>query len=167
MTSDTDQPAKGESGHPLLWSAVALLAFVLIAVVGYKYNSMRSSSVIATAALDPDCMLNHGACSASLADGASVTIAIEPRPIIAASPLHISLQTQGMEATGVVVDFRGESMNMGLNQFRMEPQESGHFRVEAVLPVCVRNSMLWIAEVQVATPRGLLIFPFRLESVHP
>jgi hypothetical protein len=167
MSSPTENPLTTESGHPLLWSIVALLLLVLIAVAGYKYRQMTLDNLVATASLDASCMLNTGQCSASLPDGRTASFAITPQPIVATTPLQLSLQLEGIEARGVEVHFRGETMNMGLNQFILTPQGEGRFGAEAILPVCVRNSMVWIADVLVATPQGRLAFPFRFESVRP
>jgi hypothetical protein len=167
MSDATAEHKTNEEGHPLLWSAVALLLLGLIAVAGYKYREMTLGTLIATAPLDTTCLLNDGRCSATLPGGATASFAITPQPIVATTPLQLSLQLEGLTANSVEVHFRGESMNMGLSQFTLTPQAAGSFGGEAILPVCVRNSMIWIADVLVATPQGRVAFPFRFESVHP
>lgn len=155
-----------QQGHPLIWSVIALLFLALIATFGYKYNNTKIGTVIATAPLDAQCLLNERSCSSTL-QNAQATLQIGPSPIVATIPMQVTLQTQGIDAKGVEIHFQGESMNMGLNQFRMNAQGGGRFTVEAILPVCVRNSMMWIAEVLVTTSQGTLVFPFRFESRHP
>lgn len=171
MSDPSEIPAShengGENGHPLLWSVAALLLLVLIGVAGYKYRQMDSADLIATAPLDVTCLLNAGPCTASLADGRTASFAITPHPITATTPLQLSLQLEGLEVRGVEVHFRGESMDMGLSQFTLTRQSPHNFGGEAILPVCVRNSMMWIADVLVATPQGRIAFPFRFESHRP
>ncbi|MEN8168703.1 MAG: hypothetical protein ABFS08_00590 [Pseudomonadota bacterium] len=167
MSDEIDKQETAEEGHPLLWSITALLLLVLIAVAGYKYREHIRSTVIATAPLDSNCMLNIEPCTATLSNGSSATLAIAPHPIVAATPMQLSLQLNGIAAQDVEIHFRGESMNMGLSQFILTHQSGGNFAGEAILPVCVRNSMIWIADVLVATPQGKLAFPFRFETIHP
>lgn len=167
MSDTTEKKETNQDGHPLLWTIAALLLLVLIAVAGYKYRQMASGNLIATAPLDTTCLLDAGSCTASLPTGASASFAITPHPIVATTPLQLSLQLKGIEARSVEVHFSGESMNMGLSQFTLTPQAEGTFSGEAILPVCVRNSMMWIADVLVTTPQGRVAFPFRFESRHP
>lgn len=167
MTASQETTATPINGHSLLWSVIALLTFILIAVAGYNYSPQQSTAIIATAPLNPDCLINEGPCSAKLEKYGDVTLNIEPRPLIATTPMQVSIQTRGMEAREVEINFRGESMNMGLNQFRLLDQGNGKFIAQAILPVCVRSSMFWIADVMVRTPQGTVVFPFRLETVHP
>jgi hypothetical protein len=167
MSDATAELKTNEEGHPILWSAVALLVLLLISVAGYKYREMALGTLIATAPLDTTCLLNNGRCRTTLPGGATASFAISPQPIVATTPLQLSLQLEGLKAINVEVHFRGESMNMGLSQFTLTPQSGGGFGGEAILPVCVRNSMMWIADVLVATPQGRVAFPFRFESIHP
>lgn len=167
MSDETDKHESGEDVHPLLWSVVALLLIALIAVAGYKYCEHRRGTIIATAPLDSTCMLNTQRCTSTLPGGSSASLAIAPHPIVAATPMQLSLTLEGIEAEEVEIHFRGESMNMGLSQFILTQQTGGNFSGEAVLPVCVRNSMIWIADVFVATPQGKIAFPFRFETIHP
>ena len=167
MTNDTDNQKSSEGGHPVLWSISAILLFILIAVSGYKYREMMLNSIIATAPLNTACMLNTGTCTTTLPEGGSVSFSINPHPIVAVSPLQLSLQLEGIEAQGVEVHFSGESMNMGLSQFSLTKQSEYNYNGEGILPVCVRNSMIWIADVQVATAQGKISFPFRFESTRP
>lgn len=151
----------------LLWSVLALLVFVVIAVAGYNYSAARHDTIIATAPLDSECLINLTPCSNKLPEGGSVTLNIEPRPLVATTPMRVSVQTNGLPANSIEINFRGESMNMGLNQYRLLDQGTGLFTAQVTLPVCVRNSMFWIAEVMVSTPEGTMVFPFRLETIHP
>ncbi len=167
MNDETDKHESNEGGHPLLWTITALLLIALIAVAGYKYLEHIRGTVIATAPLDMECLLNTERCTATLPSGKSASLAITPHPIVAATPMQLSLSLEGIETDKVEIHFRGESMNMGLSQFILVAQGKGEFTGEAVLPVCVRNSMFWIADVLVATPQGILVFPFRFETIHP
>lgn len=167
MSDETNIRESNEDAHPLLWSVTALLLIALIAVAGYKYREHIRGTIIATAVLDSTCMLNTQRCTATLPSGSSASLAITPHPIVAATPMQLSLTLEGVEADKVEIHFRGESMNMGLSQFILTHQTGGEFSGEAVLPVCVRNSMIWIADVLVATPQGKVSFPFRFETIHP
>lgn len=168
-TTSVEQPQEDEQGHPLIWSIAALCLLVAIAVAGYKYREFQRNSIITTAPLDSACLLNTGTCRTVLDGGLSAEIAITPLPIYSATPMQVALQltSTAEDILGVEIHFRGESMNMGLNQFTLQSQQEGRYGGEVILPVCVRNSMMWIAEVQVATGRGKLAIPFRFESRHP
>ena len=167
MSNETGNSESTKDGHPLLWSVTALLLIALIAVAGYKYREHIRGTIIATAPLDSTCLLNTQRCTATLPGGSSASLAITPHPIVAATPMQLSLTLEGIEADDVEIHFRGESMNMGLSQFILTHETGGEFSGEAVLPVCVRNSMMWIADVLVATPQGKVAFPFRFETIHP
>jgi hypothetical protein len=167
MSNETESSVTTEGGHPLLWSIAAILLLTLIAVIGSEYRERANSAIVATAPLDSTCLLNSGKCIAILPNGGSASFVIAPNPIIATTPMQLSLTLEGIEARNVEVHFRGESMNMGLNQFTLTHQAGGDFSGEAILPVCVRNTMMWIADVQVATPQGKVVFPFRFETRHP
>ncbi len=167
MSDEIEKQGPSEDTHSLLWSVAALLLIALIAVTGYKYREHIRSTIIASAPLDSTCMLNTQRCSTTLPGGSSASLDITPHPIVAATPMQLSLTLEGIEAEKVEIHFRGESMNMGLSQFILTHQGGGEFSGEAVLPVCVRNSMIWIADVLVATPQGKIAFPFRFETIHP
>ena len=167
MSNETGNSELTKDGHPLLWSVTALLLIALIAVAGYKYREHIRGTIIATAPLDSTCLLNTQRCTATLPGGSSASLAITPHPIVAATPMQLSLTLEGIETDNVEIHFRGESMNMGLSQFILTHNTGGEFSGEAVLPVCVRNSMMWIADVLVATPQGKVTFPFRFETIHP
>lgn len=154
-------------GHPLIWSLVALLLLAFIAVAGHKYREQQRNTVIATAPLDLNCLLHNSDCASRLPEGASASLSLSPRPILSATPMQVSLKLEGLAPSGVEIHFRGESMNMGLNQFTLGKVAEGEYGAEVILPVCVRSSMMWIADVVVATPQGKVTFPFRFESRHP
>ena len=166
MTTDISTVDSNERGFPLIWTITALLVLVVIAVAGYKYREQMRNTVIATASMDKQCMVNLSPCTASLSN-ASAHLTISPQPIVATRPMQVSLQLEGLEAERVEIHFRGESMNMGLSQFTLVQQAGGSYSGEAILPVCVRNSMIWIADVLATTPNGKIAFPFRFESFHP
>lgn len=167
MSDISEQPTTSNEGHPLIWTITALLLIILIAVAGYKYREHIRGTIIATAPLDSNCMLNTDSCTATLSAGGSASLTIAPHPIVAATPMQLSLHLEGLTAEDIEIHFRGESMNMGLSQFVLTKQADGQFSGEAILPVCVRNSMIWIADVLVSTPQGKLAFPFRFETIHP
>jgi hypothetical protein len=167
MSEVTEKLEANEEGHPILWSAVALLLLILIAVAGYKYREVANGTLVATAPLDTSCLLNDGNCTTILPAFGTASFAITPQPILATTPLQLSLRLEGIKARSVEVHFRGETMDMGLSQFTLTQQTEGNFGGEAILPVCVRNSMMWIADVLITTPQGRVAFPFRFESRRP
>lgn len=167
MSLETESHEAKTDGHPLIWSITAILFIALLAAAGYKYREHMQGTTIATAPLDQHCMLNMQQCTSRLPDGGGASLTIAPHPIVAATPMQVSLQLEGLEAQGVEIHFRGESMNMGINQFILTHNSAGNYSGEVILPVCVRSSMIWIADVVVATPKRKIVFPFRFESIHP
>jgi len=80
-------------------------------------------------------------------------------------PLTLRVEAPGLGADAVVVDFAGVDMNMGLNRFELKPTGDGVFSGTGLLPVCIRNRMLWQATVYAEADRGLIAAPFRFETV--
>ena len=51
-------------------------------------------------------------------------------------------------------------MNMGPNNVTLKPQQPGLYSGQGMLPVCIRNSMEWQADVYVQTDEGIFVAPF-------
>lgn len=149
----------------LLWGGFAVVLIALTVVAVLKVWPLLNPEIVATAPLDEGCDLRQGPCQARLATGESIEFAIEPRTIPVLQPLELQVRVAGLAARGVEVDFRGVDMNMGYNRPRLSAKSEGVFSGATVLPVCVRNRMLWEALVLVRTNKGIVAAPFRFETV--
>lgn len=116
---------------------------------------------------EPGCDLQRGPCSVSLPGGGTMTLSLGPRPIPVMSSVAVKVSFSDVQAREVAIDFKGVDMNMGYNHFVLTGGEDGHFSGTAVLPVCIRNRMLWDAWVLAATDDGRFTAPFRFETRHP
>jgi hypothetical protein len=148
----------------VLLDVVALLAIVLIAVVGYKLSPLLLPRADLTVMPEPGCDLHRKACAANLADGGRVELSILPRPIPMLTTLQVEVKGTGIDVARVDVDFAGVDMNMGLNRPALVAAGPGLFRGEAALPVCVTGNMQWQATVLVESPRSRIAVPFRFDS---
>ncbi len=112
-----------------------------------------------------DCDLHQGSCETDLPDGGKVSFSILPKTIPLTEPLQLQVQVQGKKVRKVDVDFSGVSMNMGYNRPRLKRVAEGSFAGEGLLPVCIRQRMDWEARLMLDTPDGLIIIPYRFETV--
>jgi hypothetical protein len=161
MPKDPTQPAR----HLIaLWAILAILLVTVLGVVVYKAWPLLYPQALALAPLNPDCRLREGPCTATFAEGGTVTLAIEPQGIPVLAPLTIGVDLAGLQALGVELDFAGVDMNMGYNRVALEPTGDGRYQGKGMLPVCVRDRMTWEAKVLVQTRAGLMVAPFRFET---
>ncbi len=79
--------------------------------------------------------------------------------------MALDVTITGEEVDSVEVDFAGVSMNMGFNRTHLEATDEGKFSGTITLPVCVRNRMDWEADVMLQTDMGIIVAPFRFETV--
>jgi len=107
--------------------------------------------------VDPDCVLNEAVCESKLAGGGTIGLMIGPKPILGASPLKFELSTQNLEVESAVIDLEGVDMNMGRYRFELDPDGESKFVAAGNLPVCVRNQMVWQADVWLNTRNQGLI----------
>jgi len=112
------------------------------------------------------CDLGRGPCRVELPGGGAIDIAIEPRPIPALKPLHLSVSAHGAKVQGVEIDFAGVDMKMGVNRPRLEAQGDGRFSGQTSLPICTTGGMQWETTVIVDIPGARVAAPFRFESGH-
>jgi hypothetical protein len=161
MTSD---PTQAHRNLAPLWVVLALLLAAVVGVVVYKAWPLLYPQGIALAPLDPGCRLSQGPCTATFAEGGTVTLAIAPPGIPVVAPLTLRVDLAGLQALGVEVDFAGVDMNMGYNRVGLEPAGEGRYQGKGMLPVCVRDRMTWEAKVLVQTRAGLMVAPFRFET---
>ncbi|MBI1422184.1 MAG: hypothetical protein GC149_01875 [Gammaproteobacteria bacterium] len=161
MTSSS--ASKSKQDRPQLWLYVTI-AILLIPLAVTVYLSMSDSDIGVTAPLNVSCDLHHGPCQSVFPNGAKVSLSIEPRPIAALKPLQIRVQTEGIEAKSVAVDFRGVDMNMGYNRPQLRQVAPGQYTGTWVLASCGLERMIWEATVIIETARTKMAAPFRLET---
>ncbi|MFW5454321.1 hypothetical protein [Thioalkalivibrio sulfidiphilus] len=111
---------------------------------------------------DGDCDLHAGPCRVSLEGGGWVELEIEPRPIRMLYPFTIEVRHEGVAAETVAVDFSGKEMEMGFNRPRLQQVETGVFRGDGLLPMCVLQRMTWRVQVLMdgAGGRGVAVYHF-------
>lgn len=158
--SDSKVP-QSEKKAGQLWTIIALLVLVILLTVSYKLKDLLKPGVSATAELDTSCDLRKGLCTSEIPGGGKVSLAISPNDIPILRPLQLQVQTEGIDVSGVEVDFIGVDMEMGYNRPKLEAKDNNHFKGKALLPVCVRSKMEWEARVLLQTDRGLIMAPFR------
>jgi hypothetical protein len=147
----------------LTLTAIAAIAAIL-AVSAFKVAPLLNPDPIQLATVDTSCDLGMGPCTAHFSDGGSVTLHLEPRGIPPLTKLRLAVFTQGIDASSVQIDFAGADMNMGFNRPTLTGVAPGRYRGEGMLPICVRDRMVWEARVLLETPQGLLAAPFRFET---
>lgn len=151
----------------ILWTLAGLLFLAVVVVAWLEVGPMLHPSATLVASLDDTCDLRKGYCEAAFPDGARVTFGITPRRIPVVEKLQLSVQTEGVDARRVEVDFSGVDMNMGFNRVTLARTGAGEFSGPAMLPVCVRARMTWEAKVLMHTDTGLMAAPFRFDTYLP
>jgi hypothetical protein len=141
---------------PIIGAAASLLALRAWEIVHPR--------VLAEAAADVGCDLHGGPCRARFPDGASVTLAIAPRPIRPATPLDVEVRVTALDADGAEVDFTSPDMNLGFNRATLAAAAGGSFGGRARLPVCTFDRMRWRANVLLHTPRGHVSAVFTFDT---
>lgn len=152
----------------LMLSASVILILILLAAASYKMQLSKSQNIITQATPDRSCDLQTSVCSVSIPGGGEISFSIEPRPIPLVTRINLSVDIKSIQAKAVSVGFQGTSMNMGPNNVALkskslaEDHSSYHssFQGTGMLPVCIRNSMEWKAQVFVQTDEGIIIAPF-------
>jgi len=145
----------------LMLALSGVLMAVLAGVAYYKSQLAKQENVLARANPDKTCDLHKNACQLDLPDGRKVRLSIDPKPIPLVTKFDIQVNIEGEpDIKSVLVDFKGTSMNMGPNTVKLTAKSNGQYNGNGMLPVCVRNSMEWQAEVWVRTDQGTLIAPF-------
>jgi len=169
MSEPLSQPAKPAHRSlttTLPWAIFGLVLVGLATLAVYQAWPLLYPVVTATAPLDPACDLRSEPCTGRFPGGGSVRFAIEPRTLPPLSPLRVTAELEGIAARSVEVDFAGTDMNMGYNRVSLTETRAGRFEGTATLPVCVRSRMGWEAKVMVHTPNGIVVAPFRFETIN-
>lgn len=154
------------TGDPLargLWLTAVLLALAVLAVLGLRLWPLLHPTISVRAAQDRTCDAREGPCTVRFASGGTVTLDLLPRGIPSLTPLTASARLTGLPTPGrVEIDFAGADMNMGYNRVLLTATGApGRYAGPAMLPVCVRERMLWDAQVLLHYPDRLLAAPFR------
>lgn len=136
-----------------------LVTLVVIAVALWYLTSysLRGGGEVRWVAPEASCDLHAGACTATLEQGASLTLEAEAAGRIRAlEVLPLAVTLEGLEAESVRVEFVGRGMEMGLHRFPLAAGADGVFRGEGQVTICTESVMPWRARVIVATSRGSL-----------
>jgi len=149
-----------EKRTSLMFGISGLLIVALLLTGYYKVEMAKKNNVIAQIDADKSCDLQQTACSLKLPGGGEVTLELQPRPIPLVKKIAIKVNTKAVKAEAVSVDFKGTTMNMGPNSVRLKASAPDLYSGEGMLPVCIRNSMEWQADVYIQTSNGVIIAPF-------
>jgi len=163
--TEAAQPTRPARNLSALWAALGLGFVALAGVAIYQAWPLLYPEVLVTAPLDPACDLRAGPCMARFPDGGEVRFGMEPRTLAPMVPLRIAADLNGIQARSVEVDFAGTDMNMGYNRVLLQATATGRYEGQGTLPVCVRNRMEWEAKVMLYTSAGILVAPFRFETI--
>lgn len=142
----------------LIISGVLIIALLFAGY--YKVEMAKKNNVIAQIEPDKSCDLQKTACSLKLPNGGKVTLDIQPRPIPLVQTINIQVNTEGIKAEAISVDFKGTTMNMGPNNVTLKSESPDSYSAQGMLPVCIRNFMEWQADVYIQTQQGIVIAPF-------
>jgi len=149
-----------EKRTPIMLGISGFLIITLLLAGYYKIEMAGKNTIIARIDPDKSCDLQKTACTLSLPGDAMVTLDIQPRPIPLVQNFTIQVNTQAVKAELVSVDFKGMTMNMGPNNVTLKASSDGVFSGTGMLPVCIRNSMEWQADVYLQTSDGIVVAPF-------
>lgn len=138
-----------------------LVSSFLLVVGGHWLMGRLQPRVQLTLPHDPACDLHLGSCATVLPQAGKVTFGIEPRTLPVLQPLTLTVQVEGLAPQQVNVAFNGVDMDMGFNQTTLQAAGEGRFTGTITLPVCVRSSMAWEAQVMVQTAQGITLVPYR------
>ena len=84
----------------------------------------------------------------SMLDGTRAELIFLQQPT-ALKPFEIEVRIDVEGVADVFIDFRMESMNMGLNYYRLSKSATGIWKGTAILPVCTSRRTDWIADLQI------------------
>lgn len=149
----------------ILWYALLAVLALSLGSVYYYFKDYFKPEAAQTLDWNPECDLRSGNCELQLPDGGVVQFGITPRSLPLLEPMTLDVMVTGTDVGSVEVDFAGVSMNMGFNRTKLKPADDGKFSGSIILPVCVRNRMEWQANVMLGTDAGIIVAPFRFETV--
>lgn len=149
----------------LFFDIAAVLALLLVGMLGYRYSPQLLPKSDAAAQSDAGCDLHRQACGATLPGGGRIYLSIAPRPIPNLQPLDIEVRVADVEARKAAFDLAGATMSMGVNRVELAPAGPGRFIGTATLPVCVTGAMSWRATVLLETNSQRISAPFHFDSL--
>lgn len=146
-------------------TAVVLAALAFGA--GIWLNRQQSTEPEDIVSLLPDlsCNLRASPCRMTLPDGGWVEFAITPQNLPPMEPLQLDVVVDGTGLEALWVDFVGPEMDMGFNRAKLEERKTGEFSGAGMVPVCVRDRMLWEARVILSDGDTWINAPFRFEVI--
>lgn len=154
-----------EKKNHILWYILLAVLALSVGALYYHFKDYFKPQVAQTLDWDAACDLRSDSCELQLPGGGSVQFEITPKNIPLLKPMTLDVTVTGEEVASVEVDFAGVSMNMGFNRTKLEGADAGKFSGTVTLPVCVRNRMDWEADVMLATDAGIIVAPFRFETI--
>jgi len=95
---------------------------------------------------DNSCDLHLNACEATLNDGSSLILDIEPKEIPLMKPLRFKV-TSSINVPSIEIKLFATNMNMGLHTIKLVQSVKGVYEGEGMLPTCVMGNMMWQANV--------------------
>lgn len=159
--------------HFLRWAGWALVV-IAAALMGYRYVSQSTQIALQQEATvlelrDADCRVDQSRCTAQ-SDALAVTLSLgQEAPVMKPFPIQAEIVTgQRLKLRAVSVDFRMVGMDMGRNEYRLEPGDDGSWKGMAILPVCTTGRRDWQAVVEAETEGGRrfqAVFPFQVSSM--
>ncbi len=147
----------------LNWIVAMLLFFLVLSWVIYQqwFMNLNHSLIPVSLAFDPSCDLRAGPCETILADGSSVSFAIQPRSIPISDQLTLEVIISGMTVDNVSVDINGTDMKMPPNFVNLKHTGNGHYSAKSALTFCTRSTMEWESVVHLDTGNKLIKIPYR------
>jgi len=127
---------------------VSLLTVAFLSIITpHDVSGAEPSGVIC------DCSLQQGPCTTNTGSGLQISLAIEPRPIIAMNNLtfRVTVAQHGLpvnDAT-VLLDLSMPGMFMGANRPRLVPSKPGLYVGTGVITRCMSGKKTWKAEVSI------------------
>lgn len=156
MSASHAMPGRSATGYrralAVLGVAAALGGAAYLLASAWQALTVQPQS---SADADAGCDLNAGPCAVSFDEARFIRLEIAPRPVPATQPLRLLIDTGGIAADEVRVEFSGVDMNMGLLSVPLLDVGGGSFAGDATLPVCVRRRMTWRATVIAEGEQGI------------
>lgn len=149
----------------ILWVVVGILLITVVTLLIYVQFFHQSQEIIERAALNPECRAAGFPCRVKLKGGGSVQLTISPQPVEVMKPLKVQIKFNRVEVKRVVAQFNGVGMNMGMNRYIFSKESDGTFLATVTLPVCIRSRMEWIAEILLETEKGIIVVPYKFETI--
>lgn len=153
---------------------LALIGWLLVLLVagflGYHYLAPKlqpslQQEPIRLALRDPDCQPATAPCAAG-DDATTIRLALGPGvPVMQPFPVNAEVQLTDEIPTRVTVDFQMIGMDMGRNEYLLEPAADRRWKGIAILPVCATGRTDWQAVMEVETASGQhyqAVFPFQV-----